>query len=71
MTGTDGGVLLACVLSLGFPGGGAAQMDAPYVPTPPEVVEALLALADVTPADSVFDLGSATSSKPTCGPPRW
>jgi len=30
---------------------------APYVPTPPEVVERMLDLAGVTAADTVYDLG--------------
>jgi SAM-dependent methyltransferase len=30
---------------------------APYVPTPPDVVERMLRLADVGPSDVVFDLG--------------
>ncbi len=30
----------------------------PYVPTPPEVVEAMLQLANVHPGDTVYDLGS-------------
>ena len=31
--------------------------DVPYVPTPQEVVDAMLKLADVKPADIVYDLG--------------
>ncbi|MGH9719866.1 MAG: SAM-dependent methyltransferase [Bryobacteraceae bacterium] len=31
--------------------------DVPYVPTPPEVVEAMLKLADVKKGDIVYDLG--------------
>ena len=30
--------------------------DVPYVPTPPEVVDRMLELADVGPDDFVFDL---------------
>jgi SAM-dependent methyltransferase len=33
------------------------QSLAPYVPTPPDVVERMLALAQVTKADVVYDLG--------------
>jgi SAM-dependent methyltransferase len=36
----------------------AAQRDSPYVPTPPAVVDAMLALAQVHPGDYVIDLGS-------------
>jgi len=34
------------------------HLDVPYVPTPPEVVERMLELADVRPEDFVIDLGS-------------
>jgi len=34
-----------------------ASGDVPYVPTPPEVVEAMLKLANVTSNDVVYDLG--------------
>jgi SAM-dependent methyltransferase len=33
-------------------------LDVPYVPTPPEVVEHMLQMADVRPGDFVIDLGS-------------
>jgi len=33
-------------------------LDVPYVPTPPEVVEQMLQMADVKPGDFVIDLGS-------------
>jgi SAM-dependent methyltransferase len=33
-------------------------LDVPYVPTPPEVVERMLDMADVRPGDFVIDLGS-------------
>lgn len=33
-------------------------LDVPYVPTPPEVVEQMLQMADVKPGDYVIDLGS-------------
>ena len=45
-------VALAGSLLLSF-----AQSLAPYVPTPQDVVERMLALAAVTPADVVYDLG--------------
>jgi len=35
-----------------------SQADVPYYPTPPQVVEAMLKLADVGPKDYVIDLGS-------------
>lgn len=37
--------------------GPASQSLAPYVPSPPEVVDRMLALASVTRADVVYDLG--------------
>lgn len=36
---------------------GARAPDVPYEPTPPEVVAAMLGLADVGPGDVVYDLG--------------
>ena len=32
-------------------------LDVPYVPTPPEVVEAMLAMAEVSKDDLLYDLG--------------
>jgi Histone methylation protein DOT1 len=37
---------------------GAQRQDVPYVPTPPNVVDAMLQLAGVGPADYLIDLGS-------------
>jgi SAM-dependent methyltransferase len=34
-----------------------AQLDVPYVPTPQEVVNAMIAIAKVGPADTLYDLG--------------
>ena len=36
---------------------GSLPLDAPYVPTPPRVVDAMLKMARVTKQDVVFDLG--------------
>ena len=36
---------------------GTLPLDAPYVPTPPRVVDAMLKMARVTASDVVFDLG--------------
>ena len=36
----------------------APALDVPYVPTPPEVVEAMLSMANVRRSDTVYDLGS-------------
>lgn len=40
------------------PSPASAQIDAPFVPTPDPVAEAMLELAGVTAADTVLDLGS-------------
>src|SRR6185503_19344071 len=45
----------ACLLS--FPGW-AAEPSVPYVPTPEDVVERMLQIARVGPADYLIDLGS-------------
>jgi SAM-dependent methyltransferase len=42
----------------------ASQSLAPYVPTPPEVVDRMLALAAVTKSDVVYDLGSGDGRIP-------
>jgi cyclopropane fatty-acyl-phospholipid synthase-like methyltransferase len=38
--------------------------DVPYVPTPQQVVDAMLELAEVTPGDVVYDLGSGDGRIP-------
>lgn len=47
----------AGVLALARPAG-AQELDVPYVPTPMEVVSTMLELAEPTPRDSLYDLGS-------------
>ena len=56
---------LAVLLSVGALAAGAAQQSVPtrqpdvvFVPTPPDVVDAMLKLAKVTSSDVVYDLGS-------------
>jgi tRNA G37 N-methylase Trm5 len=49
-------VLLFCLPLLGTQWEGQVG-DVPYVPTPPEVVEAMLKLAQVKKGDIVYDLG--------------
>jgi SAM-dependent methyltransferase len=55
--------ILALVLSTSFPGSSTAQQTAgaaslaPYVPTPQDVVDRMLALGQVTKDDVVYDLG--------------
>jgi SAM-dependent methyltransferase len=39
------------------PGAAAAGKDVPYVPTPPEVVDRMLKVAEVKSGDVVYDLG--------------
>ncbi|TEA70302.1 SAM-dependent methyltransferase [Allopusillimonas ginsengisoli] len=48
------------IVTLGFlPSSAAADtFDVPFVPTPPEVVERMLNMAEVGPSDRVIDLGS-------------
>ena len=53
-------LLLAAALLVG----GAQTPDIHYVPTPPEVVDAMLAVAKVTAADVVYDLGSGDGRIP-------
>jgi protein-L-isoaspartate O-methyltransferase len=45
-------ILIAVVLAFT-----AALPQAPFVPTPPDVVDRMLALAEVGPSDVVYDLG--------------
>jgi len=47
------------LLAAAFPGGGPLSQEslAPYVPTPQPVVDRMLALAEVTSKDVVYDLG--------------
>jgi SAM-dependent methyltransferase len=57
------GLALLLLLQVAAPTGlaqSAAQAvpDVIYIPTPPAVVEAMLALAEVTRSDTVYDLGS-------------
>ncbi|HEV2145909.1 MAG TPA: methyltransferase domain-containing protein [Longimicrobiaceae bacterium] len=59
--------LLAAALAALLPGAAAAQRpvsEAPYVPTPMEVVHEMLALAAPGPDDVVYDLGSGDGRIP-------
>ena len=51
-------VFVALAIASGLLGTGAALAQVPFVPTPVEVVERMLAMAKVTKADYVIDLGS-------------
>ena len=59
---------LFALLLLATPAGarvrGAKQPDVRYVPSPDSVVEAMLAMAKVTAADVVYDLGSGDGRIP-------
>ncbi|MXY25928.1 MAG: methyltransferase domain-containing protein [Acidobacteria bacterium] len=62
-TVTVAAVLLLSIASTSLPPGAAAQTQgnrslAPFVPTPDDVVDRMLALAEVTANDVVYDLGS-------------
>lgn len=50
--------LFAALLSTAGPSLQAQDLDVPYVPTPQNVVDAMLELAQVSPGDYVIDLGS-------------
>lgn len=56
------GLAGVCGSLAGFPSfaqpGPVRKLDVPYEPSPPEVVEKMLALANVTPNDLLYDLGS-------------
>ena len=56
-------LLMSCVLVVGLMSilvyqGQAQDLDVPYVPTPNDVVDRMLSMADVGPGDYVIDLGS-------------
>ena len=57
----------------GAPSGGQLRKlpDAPYVPTPQPIVEAMLELARVGPADLVYDLGSGDGRIPITAAERF
>jgi 16S rRNA G966 N2-methylase RsmD len=61
-------VAVACVLAGAFYAAQQTptlrQPDVVYVPTPQEVVDAMLALAEVTSSDVVYDLGSGDGRIP-------
>jgi SAM-dependent methyltransferase len=58
-------VSLVLALALALPGAQARRApDVPYVPSPDEVVDRMLALAAVTRADVVYDLGSGDGRIP-------
>jgi SAM-dependent methyltransferase len=50
-------VLLAVLCAFLLPAQEDGYPEVPYVPTPPEVVDAMLKLAGVTSADRLYDLG--------------
>lgn len=50
--------LVAGLVLLSIPQTTAQDLDVPYVPTPHDVVERMLDIADVNPGDYVIDLGS-------------
>src|ERR1044072_3398978 len=54
--------LVGCILTFGFVTACSLPTytagEVPYVPTPMNVVDRMLALADIKPGDVVYDLGS-------------
>lgn len=77
---TVGLVLAIAVAVVGGIGPTAAQtgqvpvpmdLDVPYVPTPNEIVERMLRLADVGPGDRLIDLGSGDGRIPIAAAKRF
>ena len=62
---------LIAVPAVAQPFKGTKQPDVRYVPSPDSVVEAMLALADVTAADVVYDLGSGDGRIPIAAAKRY
>ncbi|MGE3578949.1 MAG: cyclopropane-fatty-acyl-phospholipid synthase family protein, partial [Vicinamibacterales bacterium] len=58
------GLLVAALVSARPAPAQVRGLDIHYVPTPPEVVDAMLALAKVGPGDVVYDLGSGDGRIP-------
>ena len=56
---------------LAFAPRGVAQIRVPYVPSPTEVVDRMLALAEVTKTDIVFDLGSGDGRIPIAAAKKY
>jgi tRNA G37 N-methylase Trm5 len=70
--------LLLLALVLGFTVTAGAQStgpartpDVPYVPTPPEVVDQMLKMANVGKNDVLYDLGSGDGRIPITAAKRW
>ena len=72
-------IRLAAILLLAAPAAGLAQQatapsrvpDVIYVPTPPEVVEEMLKLADVKKGDVLYDLGSGDGRIPVTAAKKY
>src|SRR5918993_4227958 len=70
-------VALAALMSSGLPvaaqqaGATLRNPDVIYVPTPPEVVDAMLALAKVSAKDVVYDLGSGDGRIPIAAAEKY
>jgi predicted RNA methylase len=54
-----------------LPGGSTPQSLAPYIATPEDVVDRMLALADVTRQDVVYDLGCGDGRIPIAAAKRY
>lgn len=67
LTGGGLGPLVADQLTASAP----PTLDVPYVPTPDEVVERMLRLADVRPGDRLIDLGSGDGRIPIAAAKRF
>src|SRR5262249_32112508 len=62
------GILLAVPLGFYYV---ADNRDAIYVASPPEVVEAMLELADIRPGDVVYDLGCGDGRIPVAAARKY
>jgi SAM-dependent methyltransferase len=50
-------LILVCAADAQSPSAQQAQINSPYVTSPPQIVEAMLEMAGVTSRDTVYDLG--------------
>ena len=63
--------VLVCAPSVFSQQGKLREPDVIYVPTPPEVVDAMLKLANVTSKDVVYDLGSGDGRIPIAAAQKY
>lgn len=61
----------AALLAVSSPAAAQDDLDVPYVPTPPEVVDEMLRLGDPAPGDTLYDLGSGDGRIVIAAARRW